>query len=642
MMNNDYKMKNGFPMIAFAMSLLFLINITLSYCIEAKREIYAPAVINENSSQMIKIDVDIKQGGIDSNGTENGKVYYALDPVIGSETQKSILTANYVARQIAQKSKINTSDCDVFVKISNENGVSYIEGPSASALFTVIILSGFENKKLRSDTTMTGTIEQDGRIGSVGGLPLKAEAAYKLGFKRIIFPIMENSEKIELLMFKRYYNITVLQAKGIEDAYKFMTSESNYSENLSLSAEKTEVFSTVNFTHRYADWINNVTKEMISDAEKAMDLTQIEYKENFESRLQNSKNAFDANHYYTAANIAFLLSIDKEVSLFSKERLLAEYKETKDCLDKFKEKDEEIRKSLNDENLQVIGPAETRYFWAKVKLNQTIDEKEIFSIATKNQTSEFISPLLTKYKDIVNAKYWCLAANHMIQNVKDYEGENYTTNGNHAFEENRLKTYVRNVLDGLAIEEQNTDAVFRMQSAEAAFNEGRYLSALVDAAYIKSYSDLETLAYGNDTQEKILSRLNSSLEKNYTYIWPIIFRNHAKEISKTDKLSALRIALIAENLENYYNTAERIGISNDSSESLTNDLVIGGYENKSIDETVGLMEAYQITSLITFVAGVIFVAFVILFLIGKVKSKMKSYKRIKIKKSIRKMKGLED
>lgn len=613
---------------------LMFVHILSAYCPMVFKEIYAPAVINENSSQMIKVSMYIRSN-LSTEGGEN--VYYSLNPVIGVETQKSILIANDIARKIAEKNGINTSECDVIIKVSNENGVSYIEGPSAGALFTVVILSGFENKNLRSDTTMTGTIEQDGRIGSVGGLPLKAEAAYKLGFKRIIFPLMDNSEKIELLMFKRYYNITVLQAKEIEEAYKFMTSETNYPENLSLSPEKTEFFNTTNFTHRYADWINKVTKEMISDAERGMNLTQMEYKENFESRLQNSKNAFIANHYYTAANIAFLLSIDKEVALFSKERLFNEYKETKECLNKFEENDEKIRNNLNNENFQVIGPAETRYFWAKVKLNQTIDEKEIFNIATKNQTSEFISPLLSKYKDIVNAKYWCLAANHMIQNIEDYKLENYTISENSnkfdKFEENKLNVYVKNVLDGLEIDEQNTDAVFRMQSAKAAFEEGKYLSALVDAAYIKSYSDIEALAFDNNSQEKILSKLNSSLEKEYKYIWPIIFRNHAKEISKTDKISALRIALIAENLENYYSDAERIGISNNNSEDV-NELVIGENENESINEKIELIQAYQITSLITFIAGVVFVAFVILFLIGKVK-RMKPNRKIMIKKKYR-------
>lgn len=598
---------------------LLIIGLNFSKCIEVERSIYAPAVINENSSQMIKINIKI----IPSISSESGKIYYSLDPIIGEETQKSILIANSVARKMAEKDGINISECDVILEVSN-NGVSYIEGPSAGALFTAMILSGFENKNLRSDTTMTGTIDANGRVGSVGGLPLKAEAAYKLGFKRIIFPKMTNSEKIELLMFKRYYNITILQADDINEAYTILTSTINYSENLSLSPEKINEFNYVNFSHIYLDWIKSVTENMILDAEKDINETQIEYRDNFQSRLENSKNAFYSNQYYTSANIAFLLSIDKEVSLFSKERMIEEYKKTKECLETFEKKDNIIKKKINDKNFQIIGPAETRYMWAKTKLSETISEKEIFDIATGKQKNEFISPLLAKYSNIINAKYWCLAANHMLDKI---ENETFESDLQNRFKEENLRDYVKEVLKGLDVDPNNSDMLFRMKSAEAAFEEERYLSALVDAAYIKSYSDIEEISSSNsnnDIPEKIDSTLNSLIHRNYTYIWPVIFNNHAKEINKTDKLSALRIALIAENLENYYKDAEKICMENEN-DSLVNEFIIGGNKTEeTLEERANRISAYQIISIVTFLVGVIFVGFVILFVIGKIKRKVES------------------
>ncbi|MEM3455434.1 MAG: S16 family serine protease [Candidatus Micrarchaeia archaeon] len=602
-----------------ALIFLLIIGLNFSECIEVERSIYAPAVINENSSQMIKISIKI----IPNISVESGKIYYSLDPLIGEETQKSILTANSVARKMAEKNGINISECDVILEVSN-NGVSYIEGPSAGALFTAMILSGFENKSLRSDTTMTGTVDANGRVGSVGGLPLKAEAAYKLGFKRIVFPKMTNSEKIELLMFKRYYNITMLQADDINEAYTILTSAINQSENLSLSPEQINEFSYANFSHMYLDWIKSVTENMILDAEKDINETQIEYRDNFQSRLENSKNAFYSNQYYTSANIAFLLSIDKEVSLFSKERMLEEYKKTKECLETFEKKDSIIKKMINNKNFQIIGPAETRYMWAKTKLSEAISEEEIFDIATGKQKNEFISPLLTKYSSIINAKYWCLAANHMLDKI---ENETVESNLQNRFKEENLRDYVKEVLKGLEVDPNNSDMLFRMKSAEAAFEEERYLSALVDAAYIKSYSDIEKISSSNSNnsiQEKIDSTLNSLIHRNYTYIWPVIFNNHAKEINKTDKLSALRIALIAENLENYYKDAEKICMGNEN-DSFVNEFIIGGNETEeTLEERANRISAYQIVSIFTFLVGVVFVGFVILFVIGKIKRKVES------------------
>ncbi|MEM4590004.1 MAG: hypothetical protein QXK21_01940, partial [Candidatus Micrarchaeia archaeon] len=215
------------------------------------------------------------------------------------------------------------------------------------------------------------------------------------------------------------------------------------------------------------------------------------------------------------------------------------------------------------------------------------------------------------------------AANHMLDKI---ENETVESDLQNRFKEENLRDYVKEVLEGLEVDPNNPDMLFRMKSAEAAFEEERYLSALVDAAYIKSYSDIEEISSSNSNngiQEKINSTLNSLIHRNYTYIWPVIFNNHAKEINKTDKLSALRIALIAENLENYYKDAEKICMENEN--SFVNEFIIGGNETEeTLEERANRISAYQIISIVTFLVGVIFVGFVILFIIGKIKRKVES------------------
>ncbi|MCS7109454.1 MAG: hypothetical protein NZ903_01500, partial [Candidatus Micrarchaeota archaeon] len=412
--------------------LLIVFSFVYGACIETKKEIYAPAVINENSSKMVKITLEIK------NTNDSGRIFYALKPTIGVETQKSMIMADYIARKMAIERGIDVKGCDITISISEEGDVRYIEGPSAGALLTVLILSGFENKILQPYITITGTIESDGRIGSVGGLPLKAEASYKTGFKRIIFPAMTNSEKIELLMLKRYYNITILQAKRIEEAYQMMLQPTQYSENLSLEPEESDEYKEIKISHKYEKWISEITERMLADAEKEIRNIGEEYKENFKSRLNNAKAAYFAKQYYTAANIAFLLAIDKEISLFSRERMVKEYAQTKSCLKQFEKKIELIKK--NRGNFEILGPAETRYMWAKIRLERTVGDEDVSDIAMK---SEFISPLLSKYKGIINAKYWCLAAHHMI----DVYNENYEYDKE--FNERNLKSYAKEVLASL-------------------------------------------------------------------------------------------------------------------------------------------------------------------------------------------------
>jgi len=52
-----------------------------------------------------------------------------------------------------------------------------------------------ENKSLRSDVMMTGSINSDGTIGKVGGVLAKAEAAKDIGAKVFIVPSGEGTEQ---------------------------------------------------------------------------------------------------------------------------------------------------------------------------------------------------------------------------------------------------------------------------------------------------------------------------------------------------------------------------------------------------------------------------------------------------------------
>lgn len=54
-----------------------------------------------------------------------------------------------------------------------------IDGPSAGALMTVGVLSLIRGDKIRKNVTMTGTINPDGTVGPVGGIPLKVDGAVK-------------------------------------------------------------------------------------------------------------------------------------------------------------------------------------------------------------------------------------------------------------------------------------------------------------------------------------------------------------------------------------------------------------------------------------------------------------------------------
>ena len=63
-----------------------------------------------------------------------------------------------------------------------------IDGPSAGGLMAAAMLAMSADMELRSDTTMTGTINPDGSIGMVGGVPAKLRAASEAGIQKLLVP----------------------------------------------------------------------------------------------------------------------------------------------------------------------------------------------------------------------------------------------------------------------------------------------------------------------------------------------------------------------------------------------------------------------------------------------------------------------
>jgi uncharacterized protein len=73
-----------------------------------------------------------------------------------------------------------------------------IDGPSAGALKTVAVLSLMKGDTLQSDITMTGTINPDGTVGPVGGIPEKIKGAAAEKFKRVLIPVGQRNSPSEV------------------------------------------------------------------------------------------------------------------------------------------------------------------------------------------------------------------------------------------------------------------------------------------------------------------------------------------------------------------------------------------------------------------------------------------------------------
>lgn len=88
------------------------------------------------------------------------------------DTQNSIRLARSVAENVTG---LDMKTFDLIYTITAD--ASLIEGPSAGAALTVATIAALENRSIRDDMMLTGSIKEDGSIGSASGIKEKAIAA---------------------------------------------------------------------------------------------------------------------------------------------------------------------------------------------------------------------------------------------------------------------------------------------------------------------------------------------------------------------------------------------------------------------------------------------------------------------------------
>jgi len=131
---------------------------------------------------MVNISVEIVPG--------RGRVLVQTTPLMGIVFQDA---ANHAVDLAADRSRTDLTRSDIIFSIQSPDGVSEIDGPSAGALMTALLLSVMEDFALNESVTVTGTIDENGNIGPVGGILEKAGAAAASGKTLLLLPAENNN-----------------------------------------------------------------------------------------------------------------------------------------------------------------------------------------------------------------------------------------------------------------------------------------------------------------------------------------------------------------------------------------------------------------------------------------------------------------
>jgi len=184
---------------------------------------------------VLHADVELVEG--------QGRVLVNTEVINGLDIQASVRTAATVVESLLG---VSLSGTDIILTVKAEGNIEVVDGSSAGGAITVAIMAAITGHGIVDGVYMTGTINSDGSIGEVGGVPYKALAAAEDGAETILVPVglgtvvlykpttvtrgritMTTYEKVtmglEEYLLESGYTVRVVEVRSAMDAYKAFT-----------------------------------------------------------------------------------------------------------------------------------------------------------------------------------------------------------------------------------------------------------------------------------------------------------------------------------------------------------------------------------------------------------------------------------
>lgn len=198
--------------------------------IEGYASLQAPAVfqsIDTERSGPFNREVASEEGALLNISVETragkGRVLVQTTPLMGVIFQDAANTAVFVAQQ---KTGVSLSGSDVIFSITADEEIPGVDGSSAGALMTLLTIAAINGTELNNSITLTGTIDNEGNVGAIGGVFEKAEAS-EAGGKTLFLLPRENSELVIYnLQERKIGGITIVErVPEVVDAEEYIEEE---------------------------------------------------------------------------------------------------------------------------------------------------------------------------------------------------------------------------------------------------------------------------------------------------------------------------------------------------------------------------------------------------------------------------------
>jgi len=492
--------------------LLFALALSFASC-EGQISQRVPAVMGDGGG-LVNVSMSLVEG--------NGTVFVSVLPSTGEVTQKSIYDAVAYAYSIADA----RGPCDVLVSFSGNPSTSYIDGPSAGASLAVMAYALIENRTMRNDSIITGTIESGGAVGPVGGLYEKASSAGDAGARYFITPVESFYEMLLLREVEKTRGITAIQAGNVGDIIDFMLNGSEIPrssfEIRNRSAPDLPVYVATGLER-----MDGVSQTMIG-LEQALagslgiaDESGRGIVEFYDAEILRQNAILGKGYAFSAANEAFLNYIDLlTIDAVGKDEVdIPRAKGAAGiCLGGVE------RPPMTDRNFEWVAGSDQRRSWAMEKIN-----------STESVDGMLEDERLYAFNRLMYARAWCAVSKSLLSAAPE---------GGNEINESAWEPYAREkVGEARAMAALDEDHATRLNIAQGEYEAGRYAAAIFDAVYVIETGNPDTPPADDETVDTLISSNMSSL-------WGRVYQSHAAFLlAQNQTQAAYRAMLFAKALD---------------------------------------------------------------------------------------------
>jgi len=515
-----------------------LITILLfsSICFSSSASMLVPAVVSDGEGQMIRLQVEIR------NGT--GLIYTTTSPLVGIDTQTSERTA--VSVGIARAGG-DIRDYDAFLTM-DAGEAKQVDGPSAGAAMALLASSALTGKRIRRDFTITGTIDERGNIGPVGGVSSKVEAASKNNITIIAVPSTNDVfEKIMLGALRGKFNITIIEVSQIEEAERIAFSQEGTLPEITPPRPPSKISGLKPYNYSCngcnLDVFAAVAEKVYEDANKTVEDISSGKQNGYDDVIQilnngvaDSGEMLKNGYYYTAANNAFLTLVDARVlqgTNITRRELGLFLSETGRCIDSLK------RPTMTKENMELVAGGDLRAVWARQKLVK-VREMEL---NISNQEA-----MLYVYREALYAMGWCDVAKELYSAAERVGGEGIDEGLLRGFAESKVREAKEAYASAPGI---GSDTETHLNGAEYALNSSFYVAAVLDSNYVLGFAEAER--FSGMSEAEVFGRAERLSSTQGKRMWPALFYAHSRFYWDTQGPagvgSVLRLGSMAEKMD---------------------------------------------------------------------------------------------